>query len=60
MSLGFLASAAAQALNAQLVRFYTPETETLYFGAIGGMAIVLSIALFLLSPKIQVLMKGVK
>ncbi|MCA0990613.1 peptide MFS transporter [Pseudalkalibacillus hwajinpoensis] len=60
MSLWFLASAAAQALNAQLVRFYTPETETLYFGAIGGMAIVLSIALFLLSPKIQVLMKGVK
>ncbi|MBF0708908.1 peptide MFS transporter [Alkalihalobacillus hwajinpoensis] len=60
MSLWFLASAAAQALNAQLVRFYTPETETLYFGAIGGMAIILSIALFLLSPKIQKLMKGVK
>ncbi len=60
MSLWFLASAAAQAINAQIVKFYTPETEMLYFGTIGGMAILLGISLFLLSPKIQEMMKGIK
>ncbi|WP_175638059.1 peptide MFS transporter [Metabacillus schmidteae] len=60
MSLWFLSSAAAQAINAQIVGFYTPETENLYFGTIGGAAIVLAIILFLLSPKIQVFMKGVR
>jgi len=60
MSLWFLASAAAQALNAQLVKFYSPETEMAYFGAIGGASIVLSIILFAISPKIQSLMKGIK
>jgi POT family proton-dependent oligopeptide transporter len=60
MSLWFLSNAAAQAINAQIVKFYTPETEMLYFGIIGGAAIVLSIILFLLSPKIQGYMKGVR
>ncbi|MGQ4668392.1 peptide MFS transporter [Metabacillus halosaccharovorans] len=60
MSLWFLSSAAAQAINAQIVGFYTPETENLYFGTIGGAAIILAIILFLLSPKIQVFMKGVR
>ncbi|MBM7704144.1 peptide MFS transporter [Metabacillus iocasae] len=60
MSLWFLSSAAAQAINAQLVKFYSVENEMLYFGTIGGAAIVLSIILFALSPKIQVFMKGVR
>ncbi|MGD6834245.1 peptide MFS transporter [Sutcliffiella halmapala] len=60
MSIWFLASAAAQAINAQLVRFYNPENEVMYFGTIGGAAILLSILLFIFSPKIQVLMKGIK
>ncbi|BFH16800.1 peptide MFS transporter [Paenibacillus melissococcoides] len=60
MSLWFLSNAAAQAINAQIVKFYTPETEMLYFGVIGGAAIVLSILLYLLSPKIQSYMKGIK
>lgn len=60
MSLWFLSSAAAQAINAQIVKFYTPETEMTYFGVIGGAAIVLSILLFLLVPKIQSYMKGVR
>ncbi|MBT2687312.1 peptide MFS transporter [Bacillus sp. ISL-47] len=60
MSLWFLSNAAAQAINAQIVKFYTPETEMTYFGVIGAAAIVLSIILFLLSPKIQVYMKGVR
>lgn len=60
MSLWFLSNAAAQAINAQIVKFYTPETEMLYFGVIGGVAIVLSLLLYLLSPKIQIYMKGIK
>ncbi|PWW31073.1 POT family proton-dependent oligopeptide transporter [Cytobacillus oceanisediminis] len=60
MSLWFLSNAAAQAINAQIVKFYTPETEMTYFGVIGASAIVLSIILFLLSPKIQGYMKGVR
>nr|WP_295970709.1 peptide MFS transporter [uncultured Bacillus sp.] len=59
MSLWFLSNAAAQAINAQIVKFYTPETEMLYFGVIGGVSIVLSILLFTLSPKIQGFMKGI-
>jgi len=60
MSLWFLSSAAAQALNAQVVKFYTPETEMTYFGVIGGASIVLGIILLALAPKIQGLMKGIR
>lgn len=60
MSLWFLSNAAAQGLNAQIVKFYTPETEMVYFGVIGGAALVLSLLLFMLAPKIQRYMKGVK
>lgn len=59
MSLWFLSNAAAQGLNAQLVKFYSPETEMLYFGIIGGSAILLSVIVFALSPIIQRYMKGV-
>ncbi|MER2090855.1 peptide MFS transporter [Sporosarcina sp. JAI121] len=60
MSLWFLSNAAAQALNAQLVKLYSPETEMMYFGIIGGTAILLSIILFAVSPIIQRFMKGVR
>lgn len=60
MSLWFLSNAAAQAINAQLVKFYTPENEMMYFGIIGGVAIALSILLYIGSPLIQRFMKGVK
>lgn len=60
MSLWFLSNAAAQAINAQIVKFYSPDTEMIYFGVIGGAAIVLSIILFMLSSKIQGYMKGVR
>ncbi|WP_438311951.1 peptide MFS transporter [Sporosarcina sp. FA9] len=59
MSLWFLSNAAAQGLNAQIVKLYSEETELLYFGIIGGTAIVLSIILFLISPIISRFMKGV-
>lgn len=60
MSLWFLTSAAAQAINAQIVRLYTPETEIIYFGVIGGLSILLSVILYFMAPKIQELMKGIK
>ncbi|OAB34881.1 peptide transporter [Paenibacillus macquariensis subsp. defensor] len=60
MSLWFLSNAAAQAVNAQIVKFYSPETEMLYFGVIGGVAIVLSIVLFMISGRIEGYMKGVR
>lgn len=59
MSLWFLSSAAAQAMNAQVVKFYSPATEMGYFGVIGGAAILLSILLFAFSSKIQGFMKGI-
>ncbi|KXH79928.1 peptide MFS transporter [Sporosarcina sp. HYO08] len=60
MSLWFLSNAAAQALNAQIVKFYSVDTEMMYFGIIGGLAILLGIILFLISPMIQGYMKGVR
>lgn len=60
MSLWFLSNSAAQAINAQIVKFYTPATETLYFGIIGGVSIILGIFLFMYAPKIQKFMKGVR
>ncbi|MED1202757.1 peptide MFS transporter [Heyndrickxia acidicola] len=60
LSLWFLTDAAAQALNAQLVRFYTPQNEMSYFAVIGIASIVLSLILFALSPKMQKFMKGIK
>ncbi|MER2088818.1 MAG: peptide MFS transporter [Sporosarcina sp.] len=60
MSLWFLSNAAAQALNAQIVKFYSAETEMMYFGIIGGIAIILSIVLYLASPIIQRYMRGIR
>ncbi len=60
MSLWFLSNAAAQALNAQLVKLYSADTEVIYFGSIGGAAIALGVVLFIISPIIQRSMKGIK
>ncbi|MBS4213515.1 MULTISPECIES: peptide MFS transporter [Neobacillus] len=60
MSLWFLSSAAAQAINAQIVKFYTPATEMAYFGTVGGASLVLGIILLMLAPKIQGYMKGIR
>lgn len=60
MSLWFLSSAAAQAINAQIVKFYTPETEMAYFGIIGGASLLLGVILLMLAPKIQGFMKGIR
>ncbi|MCM3740421.1 peptide MFS transporter [Oceanobacillus luteolus] len=59
MSLWNLSNASAQAINAQVVRFYSAETEAVYFGAIGGFAILLGIGLMLLAPKLKKYMRGI-
>ena len=59
MSLWNLSNASAQAINAQVVRFYSVETEVIYFGVIGGFAIVLGIVLMFLSPKLKKFMRGI-
>ncbi|WP_107943365.1 peptide MFS transporter [Metasolibacillus fluoroglycofenilyticus] len=60
MSLWFLASAAAQAINAQLVRVYEVVSDATYFGMIGGASIVLGLVLLICTPLISKAMRGVK
>lgn len=60
MSMWFLGDAAAQAINAQIVRLYTPANEMMYFGIIGAVAIIFGFVLLFFVPKIEKLMVGVK
>ena len=60
MSLWFLSNAAAQAINAQIVKFYSPDTEMLYFGTIGAIAIILGVLLFMIAPTIEKYMQGIR
>ena len=60
MSIWFLSDAVAQALNAQIVRLYSPETEVMYFGVVGIITIVFGILLLILAPRIKKLMLDVK
>src|SRR5699024_6429758 len=53
MSLWFLANAAGQGINAQVVRLFTPETEVLYFAVIGLLSVALGVVVFLIAPMIQ-------
>ncbi|WP_046181158.1 peptide MFS transporter [Domibacillus tundrae] len=59
MSLWFLTNASAQAINAQLVRFYSQDTEVIYFGVIGGVSIFIGLVLLVVSSKIRSFMRGV-
>ncbi|GBG95499.1 dipeptide/tripeptide permease [Ligilactobacillus salitolerans] len=60
MSMWFLGDAAAQAINAQIVRLYTPANEVMYFGIVGGVTVVFGVILLFFVPKIEKLMIGVK
>lgn len=60
MSLWFMTNASAQAINAQVVKFYSPENEIIYFGVIGVVALVIGLLLYLMTPLIQKYMRGVK
>ncbi|CAM5276007.1 GTPase HflX [Lysinibacillus sphaericus] len=59
MSLWFLTSAAAQAINAQLVKVYEVVSEFTYFGFLGSLSILIGILLLVLSPIISKAMRGI-
>lgn len=60
MSLWFLTSTAAQALNAQFAKIFDKVTEVQYFGYLGGAAIVLFILMLIISPWISRRMGSIK
>ncbi len=59
MSMWFLADSAGQAVNSQIVKFYTPENEINYFMIVGLVAIIAGILLAFLVKPIKRLMEGV-
>ncbi|KAF1296583.1 peptide transporter [Enterococcus sp. JM4C] len=59
VAIWLLADAASQAINAQIARFYTPATESAYFGIVGGVAVIAGIILFLVKNPIKKLMGSV-
>lgn len=60
MSMWFLGNAAAQAINAQIVKLYTSNTEVAYYSAVGLITILFGVLLLFLSPRIKKLMVDVK
>ena len=60
MSIWFLSNAAAQAINAQIVKFYTSETEVAYYGVLEELRLYSVIILFFYVPRIEKLMSGIK
>ena len=59
MSMWFLADAAGQAINSQIVKYYSSATEVPYFLAIGAVSIIFGIILVFFVKKIHTLMEGV-
>ncbi len=59
MSMWFLADAAGQAINAQLVRLYSPQTEIRYFLGIGIVSAIFGIVLIFFVKPVHKLMEGV-
>ena len=59
MSMWFLGDAAAQAINAQIVRLYTPANQMMYFAVIGIITVAFGILLGFMVPKIKGLMEGI-
>ncbi|WP_125980698.1 peptide MFS transporter [Loigolactobacillus iwatensis] len=59
MSVWFLGDAAAQSINAQIVRFYQPETEIAYFSTFGIIAILVGLLLFAFRNRLQRLIQVV-
>jgi POT family proton-dependent oligopeptide transporter len=60
MSLWFLTNATGQAVNAQIVKYYKADTEILYFGITGIVAVIFGLLLFAFAPKLQKYMRGIR
>lgn len=59
MSMWFLADSAAQAVNSQIVKYYTPSNEGNYFSIVAIVAIIFGIVLAFLVRPIKKLMSGI-
>ncbi len=59
MSMWFLADSAGQAVNAQIVKYYSSSTEIPYFLTIGAVSVVFGLIMFCFVKKIHALMEGV-
>jgi POT family proton-dependent oligopeptide transporter len=59
VALFFLSVALGTAISGQLASLYSTKTEGVYFGVIGGVAIVLGLALAAISPWVRRMMSGV-
>ncbi|MCA5012157.1 MULTISPECIES: peptide MFS transporter [unclassified Enterococcus] len=59
VAIWLLADAASQAINAQIARFYTPQTESAYFGIVGIVAVIAGVILILCKNPIKKLMGSV-
>ncbi|KRC61775.1 MFS transporter [Agromyces sp. Root81] len=60
VALFFLSVSLGTAISGQLATFYSADTEVVYFGVLGGIAIVLGIALAVGSRGVLKLMSGVR
>ncbi|AUS80567.1 peptide MFS transporter [Actinoalloteichus sp. AHMU CJ021] len=60
VGLFMLSVAAGSGVGAQLVRLYSPESELLYFGVLGLVAVLLGVSLVLAAPLIRRRMHGVR
>ncbi|UOE46171.1 oligopeptide:H+ symporter [Agromyces larvae] len=60
VALFFLSVALGTAISGRLAEFYSAETEVAYFGVLGGIAIVLGVALAVGSRGVLKLMSGVR
>ncbi|MTD42043.1 MFS transporter [Erwinia sp. CPCC 100877] len=59
VAIWLLADAASQAINAQIARFYTPQTESAYFGIVGIVAVIAGIILLFFKNPIKKLMGSI-
>ncbi|WP_395244706.1 peptide MFS transporter [Agromyces sp. MMS24-K17] len=60
VALFFLSVALGTAISGRLAEFYDPDNEVVYFGVLGGIAIVLGVALAVGSRGVLRLMSGVR
>jgi POT family proton-dependent oligopeptide transporter len=60
VALFFLSVALGTALSGTLAQYYSTETQVPYFGILGGVAIVIGIALGLMTPWLERLMGRVR
>ncbi|APU20315.1 peptide MFS transporter [Actinoalloteichus sp. GBA129-24] len=60
VGLFFLSLAAGSGIGAQIVGLYSPDTELLYFGVLGGLAVLLGVLLAVSTPIIRRRMHGVR